>query len=221
MKCLEDASGAAAAAGRRRDPVSAGAAAPGRAGDECRPGQIWRTPTSLAELAQLMARSRGETFRLVHGNTSFGVYKDEFPATKLFIDIRLIPELHAPGAVSEHALVVGAGTSYGDLIDLLADADADGADQHAGGAGLHGTAHGRPDRPQRRVAGRQHDARAETYRGGHRRAVPVGLVYRPGGGRRQDYLSRARTRQLSANYGDGRRTGGGGAAEPQRWPTAS
>ena len=82
-------------------------------------GQAWRTPTSLAELAQLMARSRGEPFRLVHGNTSFGVYKDEFPPTKLFIDIRLIPELHAPGAVGEHALVVGAGTSYGDLIDLL------------------------------------------------------------------------------------------------------
>ena len=67
-----------------------------------------------------MAAQRGETFRLVHGNTSFGVYKDEFPATKLFVDIRLIPELHAVGDVSGAELVVAAGTSYDDLIDLLA-----------------------------------------------------------------------------------------------------
>ena len=46
-----------------------------------------------------MHRNRREKFRLVHGNTSFGVYENEFLSTRLFVDIRLIPELNAASRV--------------------------------------------------------------------------------------------------------------------------
>ncbi|KAA3662990.1 MAG: xanthine dehydrogenase, partial [Chloroflexi bacterium] len=80
----------------------------------------WLTPSSLSELAQIMTAYSGEKFRLVHGNTSFGVYKTEYPDTKLFIDIRLIPELHEWDKVVDDQLIIGAGTTYNKFIDLLA-----------------------------------------------------------------------------------------------------
>lgn len=83
-------------------------------------GQEWRTPVSLNELAEIFQSHRGQNIRLVHGNTSYGVYKDEYPGTKLFVDIRLIPELHGAGGVKNKELVVAAGTTYSDLIDLIA-----------------------------------------------------------------------------------------------------
>lgn len=83
--------------------------------------QRWLTPTSLDELAQMMAEQGDVKFRLVHGNTSFGVYKEEYPATELFIDIRLIPELHEGSFVDDGRLIVAAGTSYHDFIGLLAE----------------------------------------------------------------------------------------------------
>lgn len=83
-------------------------------------GQEWRTPISLSELAEIFQTHRGRKIRLVHGNTSYGVYKDEYPGTKLFVDIRLIPELHGAGGVKDNELVVAAGTTYSDLIDLIA-----------------------------------------------------------------------------------------------------
>lgn len=82
--------------------------------------QQWLTPTTLTELAEIMAANRDEKFRLVHGNTSFGVNKVEYPSTKLFIDIRLIPELHNVSTVVNNELIVAAGTTYNEFIDLLA-----------------------------------------------------------------------------------------------------
>ena len=80
----------------------------------------WRTPTTLDELAEILHTNRGRTVRLVHGNTSFGIYKNEFPATDLFVDVRLIPDLHGDSKSEGDELVVPAGTSYSALIDLLA-----------------------------------------------------------------------------------------------------
>lgn len=82
--------------------------------------QEWRTPISLRELAEILHTNRGQNIRLVHGNTSYGVYKNEFPGTKLFVDIRLIPELNGVGGKKNNALVVASGTTYSDLIDLIA-----------------------------------------------------------------------------------------------------
>ena len=82
-------------------------------------GQAWLTPVTLDELARAMYENRAGKIRLVHGNTSFGVYKNEFPATQLFIDIRLIPDLSAPPVWTEAELIVAAGATYNDLIGLL------------------------------------------------------------------------------------------------------
>jgi xanthine dehydrogenase/oxidase len=83
-------------------------------------GQAWVTPLTLDELAKILYENREKKCRLVHGNTSFGVYEAEFPGTQLFIDIRLIPELNRPTVSDPAGVTFGAGTSYNDLIDDLA-----------------------------------------------------------------------------------------------------
>jgi len=82
-------------------------------------GQSWRTPITLADLAAFMHSYRDVKYRLVHGNTSYGVYEQEFTTTKLFIDIRLIPELNAPSDLRNGVLRISAGTTYADFISLL------------------------------------------------------------------------------------------------------
>ncbi|NRR32070.1 molybdopterin-dependent oxidoreductase [Oxalobacteraceae bacterium] len=119
MICLED----DGCAGQRPSAVSI--PFPKRAQGPAQPvsahggGQLWRTPATLAELAKLMAAHRDRKLRLVHGNTSFGIYKEEFPHTKMFVDIRLIPELNETSRIENGKLRVASGTSYNDLIALL------------------------------------------------------------------------------------------------------
>jgi xanthine dehydrogenase/oxidase len=79
----------------------------------------WRTPTTLDELAGLMHAQRGAGLRLVHGNTSFGIYQHEFFAAQQLVDIRLLAALHEPVRIEGDYLRVAAGTSYNALIDLL------------------------------------------------------------------------------------------------------
>ncbi|HEY0095253.1 MAG TPA: 2Fe-2S iron-sulfur cluster-binding protein, partial [Archangium sp.] len=79
----------------------------------------WVTPKSLAELAQLMRQHQGEKLRLVHANTSYGIYKEEYLETELFLDIRLIPELNTAFQLTLTGLRVGAGITYSELIRVL------------------------------------------------------------------------------------------------------
>lgn len=116
MKCLED-DGCKA-----QKPADVVIPFPAEARRPAQPVDVeeWRTPVTLAELAEIMHANRDRIVRLVHGNTSYGIYKDEYPETRLFLDIRLIPELHGAAKQQGDTLVVPAGTSYNDLIDLLA-----------------------------------------------------------------------------------------------------
>jgi xanthine dehydrogenase/oxidase len=82
-------------------------------------GQQWFTPTTVEELEELLKRHRD--IRLVHGNTSFGIYKHEYPDTEFFADVRLIPALHHAVDKRDHELVVASGTTYSELIDLLVE----------------------------------------------------------------------------------------------------
>ena len=120
MVCLEDDGACAQLPADVVIPFPAEARAPAEPVTSRAEGQEWRTPTTLAQLADILHGSRGRSVRLVHGNTSYGIYKDEFAATQLFVDIRLIPELHEAGKPRGDELVVPAGTTYGDFIDLLA-----------------------------------------------------------------------------------------------------
>jgi xanthine dehydrogenase/oxidase len=127
MKCLEDPVTAAQRPGRLVIPFPPEARGPLAPVTSSGNGQSWRTPLTLSELAKMMHENRDLNYRLVHGNTSFGVYETEFPLTKLFVDIRLIPELHTPPVSDAGGLRVAAGTTYGDLIRLLEAAGVQGS----------------------------------------------------------------------------------------------
>ena len=120
MPCLEDHVSEAQLAASVAIPFPKEARGPAEPVSSNAGGQEWRTPISLTELAEILQAQSRERVRLVHGNTSYGVYKDEFTATKLFVDIRLIPELQGAGGVRDNELVVAAGTTYSDLIELIA-----------------------------------------------------------------------------------------------------
>ncbi|MCY1074470.1 molybdopterin cofactor-binding domain-containing protein [Archangium lansingense] len=81
--------------------------------------RIWRTPATLAELAQLMREHRGSRLRLVYANTSYGIYPEEYLAAQVLLDIRLIPELNAAPVVTEEGLRIGAGITYSELLTVL------------------------------------------------------------------------------------------------------
>ncbi|QKW33214.1 molybdopterin-dependent oxidoreductase [Actinomadura sp. NAK00032] len=78
----------------------------------------WVTAATLAELRSRMTGAGREKLRLVHGNTSFGVYPDEVKAADPLVDIRHIPELNAVDIAAGH-VDVGAGRTYRDLLGIL------------------------------------------------------------------------------------------------------
>ncbi|HVU25502.1 MAG TPA: molybdopterin cofactor-binding domain-containing protein, partial [Opitutus sp.] len=118
MKCLADDGSSEQLGGAVEIPFPPGAEGPAQPVESHGEGQLWRTPTTLAELARFMTENRDRVVRLVHGNTSYGVYKTEFPETKLFVDIRLIPELYATPDKRGDVLTIGAGNTYNDLIEI-------------------------------------------------------------------------------------------------------
>jgi xanthine dehydrogenase/oxidase len=83
-------------------------------------GRAWVTPTTLTELRQIMTADPDRSLRLVHGNTSYGVYPDEVKEADLLVDIRLIPQFQGT-RITDEQVYVGSGTSYRDLIGLLAE----------------------------------------------------------------------------------------------------
>lgn len=81
-------------------------------------GQTWVTPTTVEELCQIMRQHGDQKLRLVHGNTSYGIYKEEVEAAELLIDIRLIPDLYGT-ELNHDEVQVGASISYSQFIELL------------------------------------------------------------------------------------------------------
>src|SRR5437763_1519535 len=81
--------------------------------------QAWHTPLTLTELARTMDQNRNKKLRLLHGNTSYGIYKEEYLESEVLVDIRLIPELYAEPKVRKGALHVGSAISYSDLITAI------------------------------------------------------------------------------------------------------
>ncbi|MFD1604357.1 molybdopterin cofactor-binding domain-containing protein [Flavobacterium artemisiae] len=79
----------------------------------------WATPTSLSELAKTIKANKN--IRLVHANTSYGIYKNEYLDETFYIDIRFIPELNTKNKVTDGRLQVSASTTYSDLIKILSE----------------------------------------------------------------------------------------------------
>lgn len=118
MKCLADGQSASQLPGTVEIPFPKAAQRRAQPVQSAGERQVWVTPLSLAELAGLMQENRDKAVRLVHGNTSFGIYTTEYPATRMFVDIRLIPELQGHAVSGKDELVIGAGNTYNDLLEL-------------------------------------------------------------------------------------------------------
>ena len=80
--------------------------------------QKWLSPETLDELKNILRNNPPESTRLVFGNTSFGVYAEEFPYFKLFVDLKLIPELYGI-SISNNGIELGASTTYSELLTYL------------------------------------------------------------------------------------------------------
>ena len=79
----------------------------------------WYTPTTLAGLAEILIDNKNA--RLVHGNTSYGIYKDEYSDTTTFVDIRFIQALNGGNLLDGNELHISASTTYSRLIELLSE----------------------------------------------------------------------------------------------------
>ncbi len=80
--------------------------------------RTWKTPTTLAELLTVLSKHKGNKHYVVHANTGYGIYKDEFLDAEHIIDIRLVPELNAPPLITEQGLKISSGTTYSDAIAI-------------------------------------------------------------------------------------------------------
>jgi xanthine dehydrogenase/oxidase len=77
----------------------------------------WLAPTTLNELAAIMANY--EDIRLIHGNTSLGIYKEEYLDSTMHVDIRMIRELNTVNEIKNNHLQISASITYSKLIGLL------------------------------------------------------------------------------------------------------
>jgi xanthine dehydrogenase/oxidase len=101
------------AAQRGPEPVATG-----------RGGHRWVTPETLDELVATLRAATHQRVRMVHGNTSFGVYPLEFQTAELLVDLRMIPALSGVERRA-HGVHVGAATTFSELIEVLEAANAD------------------------------------------------------------------------------------------------
>ena len=123
MKCLPD---AAALAQRPTGqllipfPPAARQAPSGVAVDHGK--HVWRAPTALAELLDLMVEYQAEQPRLVAANTAFGIYPEQYLAATVLLDLRHVAELNTAVRIDADGLHVPASITYTSLITLLSDA---------------------------------------------------------------------------------------------------
>ncbi|CAL1541535.1 unnamed protein product [Lymnaea stagnalis] len=82
-------------------------------------GAQWFKPATVQELLQLLGQHRTENYRLVFGNTGFGVYQDFGPWNfNVLIDIRGLQELYT--IQNNASLTLGANLSLSNLQEFFA-----------------------------------------------------------------------------------------------------
>ncbi|GAC1045483.1 molybdopterin cofactor-binding domain-containing protein [Rhizobium sp. No.120] len=86
-------------------------------------GIEWFAPSNMTDLEaiDLTLRSQGKKIRLIHGGTSYGIYKTEFSEAEVdaFIDLANVGELHGAIAHNSGYLHIPAGATYNQVIDVI------------------------------------------------------------------------------------------------------
>jgi xanthine dehydrogenase/oxidase len=77
----------------------------------------WFTPKTLDDLYDLINEFQSQNYRLISGNTSTGVYKNDGPFD-LYINIQSIPDLYKVEH-SNNTILVGSGITLNKLIDIF------------------------------------------------------------------------------------------------------
>jgi xanthine dehydrogenase/oxidase len=83
-----------------------------------RQARNWISPPTIDDVCAVMRDNVDRSVRLVAGNTSFGIYPDEFLAADVLVDVGPISEL-GELSVDEDGIHAGAGVTYRALIDVL------------------------------------------------------------------------------------------------------
>lgn len=82
----------------------------------------WLRPGSLQALLDDLKKYKDDDPYIIHGNTSYGIYKEDFLNAKVVIDIRLVPELNFKPVVREEYIRVSSGTTYSEFITIVSNA---------------------------------------------------------------------------------------------------
>ncbi|RHW77857.1 molybdopterin cofactor-binding domain-containing protein [Colwellia sp. RSH04] len=80
--------------------------------------QQWRTPKHIGELLEFYQENSYKDIYLLHANTSYGVYTDDFVSHKYLVDISQLKELYTIENEGKF-LRVGAGKTYTEVLKHL------------------------------------------------------------------------------------------------------
>ena len=83
----------------------------------------WLAPQSLAEVVEILRQYDPAATFLTLANTSYGIYPAEYERARTLVDLRFVAELGGPATEQGDTLRIPAGTSYTDLIAVLARAN--------------------------------------------------------------------------------------------------
>ncbi|MEL7115677.1 MAG: molybdopterin cofactor-binding domain-containing protein [Pseudomonadota bacterium] len=98
-------------------PYPTAAEAPPEPADQTDGAKKWYAPTSMDQLVEVMQAYPDA--RMVHANTSYGVYKEEYQEADILVDIRAVPELHGTPSQIEGYFNIPAGTDYTEMLAAL------------------------------------------------------------------------------------------------------
>ncbi|XP_022343245.2 uncharacterized protein LOC111136587 [Crassostrea virginica] len=78
----------------------------------------WYKPTTVDDLIKMVKDNQGKNYKLVFGNTGYGVYKELDPMNfDVLIDLRGVTELY--GIDFDSSIILGSGLSLTQLYDVL------------------------------------------------------------------------------------------------------
>ncbi|NLS21279.1 molybdopterin-dependent oxidoreductase [Rhizobium sp. P40RR-XXII] len=81
----------------------------------------WFAPLNMADVETIVLalKNQGKKFRLIHGGTSYGIYKSEFTEVEAFIDLSAVAALNGAISGDSSSLSVPAGATYSQLIEFI------------------------------------------------------------------------------------------------------